>query len=113
MNKETRKKLISKYISLKGHTNVKELAGWLSVSERTIERDISSLISEYFPIYTRPGRYHGGIFLLNDQKIHSLFERELGLLKKIETAVEKGIISILSNDEINNLKTLINIMTNS
>lgn len=113
MNKENRKKQISKLISLKGHTNVKELAEWLSVSERTIERDISSLISDYFPIYTRPGRYHGGVFLLNNQKIPGLFEKELNLLKKIEKAAEKGAISILTNDEVNNLKMLINIMTNS
>ena len=110
MNKETRKKEISKILFLRGHVHIKELAELFCVSERTIERDVVALSHEHFPLYTRTGRYNSGIFLLSSGKRTDLFATELFVLKKIEKAIEGKNIILLTNEEEQTLKAMINMI---
>lgn len=50
----------------------KELATYLEVSKKTIERDIDKLSSMGIPIYTQNG-YNGGVFISSDYKFDKTF----------------------------------------
>ena len=110
MNKEERKKKISKIIYLKGHVRIKDLSDFLCVSERTIERDIIELSNENFPLYTQTGRYNGGIYLMKREICGTLFAKELDLLKKIEKAIEEKRVIILTSEEESYLKMMIHMI---
>ena len=74
----------------KGHETIKNLSDILNVSERTIRRDIEFLsLSE--PIYTKAGRYAGGIYIANkdSQKIHRLKYEKVLVLQKISQYIKE------------------------
>ena len=50
------------------HTNISSLAEKYMVSERTIKRDIDA-IGYFVPLITKRGRYHGGIFIMDNYKL--------------------------------------------
>ncbi len=50
------------------HTNIPSLAEKYMVSERTIKRDIDA-IGYFVPLETRRGRYHGGVFIMDNYKL--------------------------------------------
>jgi len=49
------------------YETINNLAFEFGVSNRTIRRDIDEL-SRMIPIYTKPGRYGGGIYIIKDIK---------------------------------------------
>ncbi len=59
---ERRRKILTA-LKLRGFDTTANLATEFGVSERTIRRDIEAL-ALYEPIYTKSGRYYGGIFLV-------------------------------------------------
>ena len=60
---ERRIKII-KMLYSRNHETMGNLSVELGVSKKTIQRDITEL-SRIIPIYTRSGRYNGGVYLLN------------------------------------------------
>lgn len=63
---ERRMELI-KVLYRREYETINNLAFEFGVSNRTIRRDIDEL-SRLIPIYTKPGRYGGGIYLVKDIK---------------------------------------------
>lgn len=63
MNKYERQNAILRVLKLRRFDTVYNLSIEFGVSEKTIRRDIETLsLSE--PIYTKPGRFGGGIYIL-------------------------------------------------
>lgn len=60
-----RRKKILKIIRQRGHETIANLAFEFGVSGRTIRRDVEAL-SLTEPIYTKPGRYMGGVYINED-----------------------------------------------
>ena len=67
MNITERRNSLLKALHRRGHDTIQNLAIEFDVSERTIRRDITEL-SLYEPIYTMPGRYGGGVYVLRTTK---------------------------------------------
>ncbi len=63
MNKYERHRQIIRLVRARGSDTIKNLAMEFEVSERTISRDIEEL-SLTKPIYTKSGRYGGGVYIL-------------------------------------------------
>lgn len=63
MNKYERQRQIIRLVRARGSDTIKNLAMEFEVSERTISRDIEEL-SLTRPIYTKSGRYGGGVYIL-------------------------------------------------
>ena len=63
MNKYERQRQIIRLIRSRTYETIKNLAIDFGVSERTIGRDIEEL-SLVEPIYTKSGRYGGGVYIL-------------------------------------------------
>ena len=88
------------------------LAEELGVSERTIRRDIEAL-SYREPIYTRQGRYDGGVYVLDgyyNKKMY-LSEEEGNFIKKVYNAALSDGTYQFSFDEVKMLEGIIRIYT--
>lgn len=88
------------------------LAEEFGVSKRTILRDIEALsLSE--PIYTKCGRYGGGVYVLDDYVMNNMYmtEQELSVLHKVASFAENKSICDLNADECAVLKTIISLYT--
>ena len=108
METSERRTAILKLLCRRRHETIKNLADEFGVSERTVRRDIEILsLSE--PIYTQPGRYRGGVYVMDNYYMDRMYFRdsEIAVLHKILTCVEGGIICHLSLDEVLVLKKLI------
>lgn len=95
-------------LSRRRYDTVANLAVEFGVSERTIRRDIESL-SVIEPIYTKTGRYAGGVYMLEgcytDHK--NLNAAQKNVLQRIVTCAQNGIEIVLSEVEINHLNDII------
>ena len=80
MNATERRQCIIKILIKKRSEKACNLAMRFGVSERTIYNDVCEL-SFSFPIYTKPGRMDGGIYLDKDFKLDESSE-ELGALMR-------------------------------
>lgn len=63
MEADERRRELLALLCRKRHETVSALAAHFGVSERTILRDVACL-SLSVPLYTRSGRYHGGVYLM-------------------------------------------------
>ncbi len=90
------------------HETIDNLANEFGVSERTIRRDIERL-SLSAPIYTKVGRFGGGIYILEGYipERKYMTEQEMNVFKKVYHAVEKDEGYQLKEDEIEILKNMI------
>lgn len=79
-----RRLAIMRYLCRCRHTTTSALAETFSVSERTIRRDIEAL-SEREPIYTQPGRYGGGIYIVDNYYMNYIYfsVEETNVLNKL------------------------------
>ena len=68
----------------KRRETVKRLSYEFNVSERTVRRDIEAL-SKMYPIYTKSGKYGGGVYILENfrQSTGYMSDKELSLLIRI------------------------------
>ena len=85
---ERRREIMNK-LCLRRYDTISNLAVEFGVSERTIRRDIDILsISE--PIYTQPGRYSGGVYVVDGYYINNKYmtDIEISLLNKILNIIE-------------------------
>ena len=94
------------------HTTMAALADEFHVSIRTIQRDIDAISGELgIPIYTKQGKYYGGIYILDTYTITQLYMRteEVELLIKIREMLFKH----LSENEILILNNMISTYSRS
>ena len=96
-----------KILCRRQHETISNLASELGVSTRTIQRDVEALsITE--PIYTQPGKYFGGVYVIDGYSIDRMYmtDSELNVLNKLYISSEKNA-SLLTIDEKIILKKLI------
>ncbi len=98
---------IMKILCRRRSETINNLATELKVSPRTIERDIEFL-SATEPIYTQPGRYNGGVYIVEGYSMDRMYmsDDEIGVLQKI-CAVVDGQASFLTYEELCILKSVI------
>ena len=103
---ERRRKMLD-MLSKRRFETISNLAHELEVSERTIRRDIS-ILSETEPIYTRSGRYGGGVYILDNYHSGKLYfsEEESEALKLAFRCIEKNSTNNISNEVIAILKKM-------
>ena len=107
MGTAERRREIMKILCRRQHETMGNLASELGVSKRTIQRDIETLsISE--PIYTQPGKYTGGIYVVEGYCFDRMYmsEAELEVLKKLYIATTQNIV-LVSAEEKKSLEGLI------
>lgn len=112
MGTNERRWQLLKTICRQRHETIANLAEKFGVSERTIRRDIEVLsLSE--PIYTSPGRYNGGVYVVEgyyiDKSYFNTRQREI-IQKLIDVAEDEDVYS-LEKSEISILKEMINAYT--
>lgn len=98
---------IIKILCRRRHETIHNLASEFGVSARTIQRDIEAL-SRTEPIYTQPGKYNGGVYVVDGYFAERMYmtEKELGVLQKLYlTADAQGFL--LSDDEKKMLAVII------
>ena len=86
MRVNERRNELLKILCRRRHETIRNLASEFGVSERTIRRDIEAL-SLSVPIYTKIGRYSGGVYLVDKYSMDRIYmrESELAVLKKISS----------------------------
>ena len=112
MEQSERRDELKRILFLRKYDTINNLAKELSVSTRTIRRDLVSLsLSE--AIYTVPGRYTGGVYVLeNFNPNYKRFnEKEIKVLTKVICYLEREKITIFTEDEIVTLKILLQTYT--
>ena len=99
-----------KIIYRRQHETISNLAFEFGVSERTIRRDIE-ILSLTEPIYTKTGRYGGGVYILNNTPPNREYfnDGKLQLLKKFYSLAKKKAKCSLLEDELHELEEMIEI----
>ena len=98
---------IMKILCRRRYETTQKLAFELGVSTRTIQRDIESLsVSE--PIFTKPGKYGGGIYVVDSYSMSRMYmtNEELDVLHKLYVAADEDT-RLLTSDEKELLGSLI------
>lgn len=87
---------------------VSNLANEFSVSERTVLRDIE-VLSLTEPIYTKQGKYDGGVYVTDDFYMLQMYmnDKELSVLKKLSDSVDAAAACALDEGERAILRTII------
>lgn len=108
MGTAERRTEIMRILCRRRHETISNLAEEFGVSERTILRDIETL-SLTEPIYTRCGRYGGGVYVDDGYKPDRMYMRrdELEILNKLLISSENKSVCELSNSEIGILQNII------
>ena len=99
MGTADRRRDIMKSLCRRRFETVKNLAFEFGVSERTIQRDIEELsLSE--PIYTRCGRYGGGVYVVDGYSMNRVYmsDTEMHVLKKLYALADNNT-SLLTYQE--------------
>lgn len=112
MGTAERRNAILKFLCRHRHETVQNLASEFGVSERTIRRDIE-VLSYTEPIYTQPGRYGGGVYVVDGYSIDRMYmtTEELSVIQKLIDAAEKQTVCIISAHELQVIKKVIVIYT--
>ena len=99
---------LMKLICKRRYETIANLASELSVSERTVRRDVDALTNLY-PIYTQTGRYGGGVYVIEGFYFDRMYfnDNELCVMNKILYFIENNDLYILSNSELNVFRKLI------
>ena len=108
MGTAERRAEIMRILCRRRHETISNLAEEFGVSTRTIQRDIE-ILSITEAIYTRCGRYDGGIYVLDDYVMDRMYmtERELSVLHKLANFVKNKSACDLSKDEVKVLNHII------
>ena len=112
MEQSERRNELKRLLYLRRGETISNLAKELNVSARTIRRDLDALcLSE--AIYTVPGRYGGGVYVLDtfNPDFKRFNEKEVQVLNKVISYLENEISSPFSTDEIVTLKILLKTYT--
>lgn len=108
MGAAERRAEIMRILCRRRHETISNLAEEFGVSTRTIQRDVE-ILSITEPIYTRCGRYDGGIYVTEGYIMDRMYmnEFELSVLNKLLTIAESNSICYLNKDEQYILKHII------
>ena len=100
-----RREKIMRILHNRRYETIQNLANECNVSTRTMLRDISRMLRTE-PIYTQPGRYGGGVYIVNGSSYTFLYlkDEEIQLLKRILEALSS---SGVSNPDVMMLEELI------
>ena len=90
---------IMKMLCRRRHETIGHLASEFGVSARTIQRDIE-ILSRTEPIYTQPGKYGGGVYVVEGYRMDRMYmtTTELDVLQKLYIAADRNA-SLLTGDE--------------
>ncbi len=104
-----RRKEIMRVLCKRRHEKMSNLAFEFNVDYRTIRRDIEAL-SLTEPIYTKTGRYGGGVYVMDGYYIDRIYmsDSEIQVLAKIESALTNGTISSINQADISLLNQIVN-----
>ena len=107
MGTAERRHEMMKILCRRRYETIGNLASGFGVSMRTVQRDIETL-SLTEPIYTKAGRYGGGVYIMDGYSVDRMYmaEEELDVLRKLYTATD-GIPSLLTDHEKKLLGSLI------
>lgn len=107
MGPAERRREIMKILCRRQYETMYNLASEFGVSIRTIQRDIE-ILSLTEPIYTQPGRYTGGVYIVEGYSIDRIYmtKTEIAVLKKLYIAADNDI-SLLLEDEKRILQRII------
>lgn len=99
MGTAERRHEMMKILCRRRYETIGNLASGFGVSMRTVQRDIETL-SLTEPIYTKAGRYGGGVYIMDGYSVDRMYmaEEELDVLRKLYTATD-GIPSLLTDHE--------------
>ena len=89
------------------YDTIQNLATEFGVSKRTIQRDVE-ILSSSEPIYTQPGKYGGGVYMVEGYSMDRMYmnKQELDVLRKLYIAADEQS-SLLTDDEKNLLRYII------
>lgn len=108
MDPPARRKSIMRLLYRRGNMKMKDLASEFGVTRRTIKRDIE-ILSLTEPIYTKTGRYGGGVYIREDYMPTDMYiiNSEVMTLKKLVNCAENGVACNLTPAEIKLMNKLI------
>lgn len=108
MGAAERRQKIMEILNIRRHELISNLAHEFGVSSRTIRRDIE-VLSLTEPIYTRSGRYSGGIYVLEGYHPRHMYmsEDEIALLLKIYKNMCGAKEPVLNTDDLKKYKDII------
>ena len=106
MGKAERVNQLTRLLCRRRYESVQNLAQEFGVSTRTIQRDIEE-ISSTMPIYTKTGRYGGGVYVVEGYYIDRMYMEaaELAVLEKLAHSVQDD--DILTREEKRTLDNII------
>ena len=112
MNVAERRKQLIKLLYRRKHETIRNIAEEFGVSVRTIVRDVE-VLSLTEPIYTKTGRYDGGVYIMEGYSPSSFYftKEEQELLQKAVSDLEQNKSSELAPEELKALKDLISSYT--
>lgn len=89
MGTAERRNEIMRILCRRRYETISNLASEFSVSKRTILRDIE-VLSLTEPIYTKQGKYDGGVYITDDFYMSRMYmsEKELAVLQKLSDSVD-------------------------
>ncbi len=104
-----RRKEIMRILCKRRHEKISNLAFEFNVDYRTMRRDIETL-SLTEPIYTKTGRYGGGVYVMDGYYIDRIYmsDNEIQVLTKIESALRSGTISSIKQADMALLNQIVN-----
>ena len=107
MGTAERRREMMKILCRRRYETIGNLASEFGVSMRTVQRDIETL-SLTEPIYTKAGKYGGGVYIMNGYSVERMYmaDEELDVLRKLYTAAD-GNPSLLTDYEKKLLGSLI------
>lgn len=100
MGTAERRNAIIRALCRRRHDTMANFAAEFGVSERTIRRDIE-ILSLTEPIYTRSGRYGGGVYIMEGYYLDKLYvsHQELAVLQKVWDAIREHNVVRLDDEE--------------
>jgi len=107
MGTAERRHEMMKILCRRRYETIRNLASEFGVSMRTIQRDIE-VLSRTMPIFTRFGKYGGGVYVVENYSIDRMYmtDAELDVLQKLYIAADENA-SLLTVDEKSLLGLLI------
>lgn len=103
-----RRNEILRLLCRRRHETVPALAREFGVSERTIRRDVE-VLSMTAPLYTRQGRYDGGVYVMDGYSMDRMYfaEHEEAVMRRLLESAESTGRCVVSASDILVLKELL------
>ena len=112
MGKDDRKKELLEILIQRGSETMDNLAFELNISTRTVRRYVEEL-SLNEAIYTKAGRYGGGVYLIRKPRKSFLSQSETLILEKLYQKAKLHQVCSLTRQELQLLRSIIDNLTKS